>query len=60
MLQDNRLLPATQTAAFSWPIAYDDTYTGLASSLEEGERLARLMGDKTAPFDEKTMVRSPR
>ena len=41
MLQDNRLVPATQTAAFfHGRIAYDDTYTGLASSIEEGERLA--------------------
>lgn len=51
MLQDNRLLPATQTAAFfHGRIAYDDTYTGLASSLAEGERLAALMGDKTVLF----------
>jgi ribulose-5-phosphate 4-epimerase/fuculose-1-phosphate aldolase len=51
MLQDNRLLPATQTAAFfHGRIAYDDNYTGLASSLEEGERLAALMGDKTVLF----------
>jgi ribulose-5-phosphate 4-epimerase/fuculose-1-phosphate aldolase len=51
MLQDNRLLPATQTAAFfQGRIAYDDTYTGLASSIEEGERLAQLMGDKTVLF----------
>lgn len=51
MLQDNRLLPATQTAAFfHGQIAYDDTYTGLASSLEEGERLAALMGSKTVLF----------
>ena len=33
MLEDNRLLPATQTAAFfDARIAYDDTYTGLAAS----------------------------
>ena len=51
MLQDNRLLPATQTAAFfHGRIAYDDTYTGLASSIQEGERLAHLMGDKTVLF----------
>jgi ribulose-5-phosphate 4-epimerase/fuculose-1-phosphate aldolase len=51
MLQDNRLLPATQTAAFfHGRIAYDDTYTGLASSNDEGERLAALMGDKTVLF----------
>ena len=44
MLQDNRLLPASQTAAFfHGQIAYDDHYTGLADSLAEGERLASLM-----------------
>lgn len=51
MLQDNRLLPATQTAAFfHGSIAYDDTYTGLAASNAEGERLAQLMGNKTVLF----------
>ena len=51
MLKDNRLLPATQTAAFfHGHIAYDDTYTGVASTLAEGERLARLMGNKTILF----------
>jgi len=50
-LQDNRLLPTTQTAAFfADQIAYDDTYTGVADSLQEGERLARLMGDKPIVF----------
>ena len=47
MLQDNRLLPTTQTAAFfHGHIAYDDTYTGLADSTEEGERLASVLGNK--------------
>jgi ribulose-5-phosphate 4-epimerase/fuculose-1-phosphate aldolase len=51
MLKDNRLLPASQTAAFyHGHIAYDDDYTGVAISLEEGERLARLMGDKPIVF----------
>jgi ribulose-5-phosphate 4-epimerase/fuculose-1-phosphate aldolase len=51
MLQNNRLLPATQTAAFfHGQIAYDDHYTGLAADLAEGERLARLMGDKPVLF----------
>jgi ribulose-5-phosphate 4-epimerase/fuculose-1-phosphate aldolase len=51
MLQDNRLLPTSQTAAFfHGQIAYDNTYTGLADSTEEGERLARLMGDKPIIF----------
>jgi ribulose-5-phosphate 4-epimerase/fuculose-1-phosphate aldolase len=51
MLKDNRLLPASQTAAFfHGHVAYDDTYTGTADSLEEGERLARVMGDKHVLF----------
>ncbi|MEO8921940.1 MAG: class II aldolase/adducin family protein [Caldimonas sp.] len=51
MLQDNRLQPASQTAAFFHGlIAYDDDYTGVADSLEEGERLARVMGDKPIVF----------
>jgi ribulose-5-phosphate 4-epimerase/fuculose-1-phosphate aldolase len=51
MLQDNRLLPASQTAAFfDGHIAYDDTYTGLAASLEEGERLAEVIGSKSILF----------
>lgn len=51
MLQDNRLLPASQTAAFfHGQIAYDDEYTGLAATLAEGERLARVMGDKPILF----------
>ena len=44
MLQDNRLLPTSQTAAFfHGHIAYDDDYTGLADSTDEGERLARVV-----------------
>jgi ribulose-5-phosphate 4-epimerase/fuculose-1-phosphate aldolase len=44
-LEDNRLLPLSQTAAFMVDqIAYDDAYQGLADSLEEGERLAAVMG----------------
>jgi ribulose-5-phosphate 4-epimerase/fuculose-1-phosphate aldolase len=51
MLKDNRLLPATQTAAFFHDrIAYDDTYTGVAASLNEGERLAGLMQNKSVMF----------
>src|SRR5205823_5753474 len=47
MLKDNRVLPANQTAAFfHGEIAYDDTYQGTADFVEEGERLARLMGSK--------------
>lgn len=46
MLEDNRLVPASQTSAFfHGRIAYDDTYTGTADTCEEGERLAGLLGD---------------
>ena len=51
MLQDNRLLPASQTAAFFMgQIAYDDDYTGLAATLGEGERLAAAMAGKPIVF----------
>jgi len=51
MLKDNRLLPASQTAAFfDGHVAYDNTYSGTADSLEEGERLARAIGDKHVLF----------
>jgi ribulose-5-phosphate 4-epimerase/fuculose-1-phosphate aldolase len=46
MLDDNRLVPCSQTAAFfHGRVAYDDTYTGTADFPEEGERLARLLGE---------------
>ena len=51
MLKDNRLLPANQTAAFyHGEIAYDDHYAGTADLPSEGERLAKLMGDKPIAF----------
>ena len=51
MLKDNRLVPASQTAAFLCKqIAYDDHYEGTADFESEGERLAALMGDKTIVF----------
>ncbi|MBC5768203.1 class II aldolase/adducin family protein [Ramlibacter albus] len=51
MLEDNRLLPCSQTAAFlTRSIAYDDEYTGIANSLSEGERLASALGDKKILF----------
>ena len=51
MLQNNRLLPSSQTAAFfHGHIAYDDTYAGTADTLDEGERLARVIGDKHVLF----------
>jgi len=51
MLKDNRLLPASQTAAFfHGHVAYDDTYAGTADVVDEGERLARVIGDKHVLF----------
>ena len=51
MLQDNRLLNAGQTAAFFHEqIAYDDDYTGLAATLDEGARLAGVMGTRPVLF----------
>jgi ribulose-5-phosphate 4-epimerase/fuculose-1-phosphate aldolase len=51
MLKDNRLLPASQTAAFfHGQIAYDDDYSGVADSLQEGERLAAAMAGKPIVF----------
>ena len=51
MLKNNRLLPANQTAAFfHGHVAYDDTYAGTADTLEEGERLAKVIGDKSVLF----------
>ena len=48
MLEDNRLLPASQTAAYyAGHVAYDDTYQGTADTLSEGERLAALIGPDT-------------
>jgi ribulose-5-phosphate 4-epimerase/fuculose-1-phosphate aldolase len=51
MLKDNRLLPASQTAAFyHGHVAYDDTYAGTADFHEEGERLAKVVGKKHVLF----------
>lgn len=51
MLENNRLVPASQTAAFFHNrVAYDDTYAGTADTLEEGERLAQLIGDMPVTF----------
>jgi len=56
-LEDNRLLPLSQTAAFMVDqIAYDDDYQGIADSLAEGERLAQLMGKADAGKDFKPIV----
>jgi len=51
MLEDNRVLPTSQTAAFfHGHIAYDDTYSGTADTLEEGERLAAAIGTRHTLF----------
>ncbi len=51
MLENNRMLPSSQTAAFfHGHIAYDDTYMGTADFIDEGERLARLMGKNHVMF----------
>jgi ribulose-5-phosphate 4-epimerase/fuculose-1-phosphate aldolase len=51
MLKDNRLLSASQTAAFfHGQIAYDDDYCGMAATLTEGERLAAAMHGKPVVF----------
>ena len=51
MLEDNRLLPGSQTAAFfARNVAYDNGYTGLAAEVSEGERLAAILGDKQILF----------
>ncbi len=51
MLEDNRLIIACQTSAFfAGQIAYDDHYPGTADTLEEGERLAALLGDREIMF----------
>jgi len=51
MLKDNRLLAASQTAAyFHGHVAYDETYTGTADFVEEGERLAGVLGKKHVLF----------
>jgi ribulose-5-phosphate 4-epimerase/fuculose-1-phosphate aldolase len=50
-LKNNRLLPVNQTAAFfHGHVAYDDDYAGTADTLEEGERLAKLLGGKHVMF----------
>jgi ribulose-5-phosphate 4-epimerase/fuculose-1-phosphate aldolase len=51
MVKNNRLVPASQTAAFfHGHVAYDDDYAGGADTLEEGERLAKATGDKCVLF----------
>ena len=51
MLKNNRVVSASQIAAhFHGHIAYDDNYAGNADTLEEGERLAALLGGKHTMF----------
>ena len=50
-LEDPRIKEIGQTeTGMMGKIAYDDTYTGPASEPEEGERLAKVIGDKTILF----------
>lgn len=50
-LADQRLQPLGQTEALlTDQIAYDDHYDGLARDPAEGERLAKVLGDKTILF----------
>ena len=51
MLENNRLLPVSQTSVFfDGHIVYEDEYRGTADTLEEGEHLAELLGDKSVMF----------
>ena len=51
LLADNRLLPASQSAAFlTRLVAYDNDYAGLAHTVAEGERLAHLAAGKPIVF----------
>lgn len=51
MRQEMRLEMASQTAAgFHGRIAYDEDYAGIALDPAEGERLARVLGDKAVLF----------
>jgi ribulose-5-phosphate 4-epimerase/fuculose-1-phosphate aldolase len=50
-LEDPRIKEIGQTeVGMMGKIAYDDNYTGPAFEPEEGERLARVIGDKTVLF----------
>jgi len=51
MLEDNRIIPASQTSAyFHGRVAYDDAYSGTADFTAEGDRLAEVMGEKQVMF----------
>lgn len=51
LIKDGRLLPVVQEAMmFHDRVVYDDNYSGLALDISEGERVARLIGDKEVIF----------
>lgn len=51
MLDGGRLLPVSQTALrFHSRVAYEPDYAGAADQAQEGERLAKAMGDKAVLF----------
>lgn len=51
MIEEGRLEPCLQICLrFSGIIAYDDDYRGLALDTEEGDRMARALGDKRVLF----------
>src|SRR3546814_9462504 len=50
-LEDTPLEPISQNALRYYnDVAYDGSYNGLASDLEEGERMARALGAKRVLF----------
>src|SRR5262245_40038968 len=50
-IRDGRIEMCTQNAFRYWNrIAYDDEYSGVALSAEEGDRMCRAMGDKPILF----------
>ena len=51
LIKNGRLLPVVQEAMmFQDQVIYDDDYSGLALDTSEGERVARLIGDKEIIF----------
>lgn len=51
LLEDTRLEPVEQNALrFYDDVAYDSGYAGLALAMEEGDRLASALGDKSVLF----------
>lgn len=51
LIENGRLLPVSQNALrFHGRVAYDDTYHGAVDHAEEGERLARVLGNRDVLF----------